>query len=482
MKNKYLKTFALLFVLQICVPTHVSAQLWEELPLDFNRRPVVMYYDSIDDVSYIAGDFDVVDGIDCNVVKWDGTDFTFLPFSPIGNILSIVRYNDNIYFGGSGIGTESGLAYWDGNDWTRLDTFSGNPNKSVVVTSFYVYDSKLYTTGNMKNIGNSNADMVAVWNDTVWTDLFSIDTMFDEPKWAKSIVNYKGNFYVVPHLGYIDMDSNYVCGVVMYDGNHWKGLTDTGTLTYCGNSWVNMLLVWNDTMYIAGLFGEKYGNPGNGIVKWDGNNYHKMSHGLYNTNHFLGSPEGDDHGGPFGLMVVNNELYAWGGFNNVDGIYQPPPNTISFAKWTGERWCTMGTFCEWGIANMGRFRDTIYAMGNFRVINDDSIKFIAKFLGGTYTDTCATPNLNINSINPIQETPQPVSIYPNPNKGSFTLSINNLKNKAELSIYDITGRVVHTVTINNPEQQIVINGISKGLYIGRIVSKENVAVFKFRVD
>ncbi len=472
----------LVFILFTPLRSNAQDTLWQHVPLEFNANPRVMYYDSIDDVSYIAGNFNTVNGNACNVVMWDGINFTMLPLSPLHTVNTILRYRGNIYFGGTSNYDSSGLAYWNGSEWTDLDTMS--PNASMSINCLYEFEDKLYVAGRFDNVNNKDF-YVGVWNDTAWNSLLSIDTVpMNMGVGAAAVVNYKGHFYVAGDYGYHDYDSTVVCRLIMHDGTRWKAVKGNDSFSgHYSNYWINKFLVWEDTLYIAGFFEEKvYHNPGNAIVKWDGVNFKRLSNGL--TTFFRGNYTAHTHA--YDIKLINNELYVCGQFNNVDGILNDDPilDGTGIAKWNGEQWCTMGTKLNYTPIGIGAFRDSLYLLlGLFNVnINDhpQPFDYIAKWVGGSYTDTCATPNLN--SINPLQEPPNLVSIYPNPNNGSFTLNINNLKTKGELNIYDITGRVVHTVAINNQEQQIVINGISKGLYIGRIVSKENVAVFKFRVE
>jgi subtilisin-like proprotein convertase family protein len=65
-------------------------------------------------------------------------------------------------------------------------------------------------------------------------------------------------------------------------------------------------------------------------------------------------------------------------------------------------------------------------------------------------------------------------IYPNPNNGSFTLSLNNgLSNEAKLHIYDIQGKLVESVNLSNAgsTQQVQLkNAYEAGVYLAELVS------------
>src|SRR5690554_3992455 len=102
-----------------------TPKLWEPLPLEFNNLPSNyspgnMYYDSVDDVSYIGGGFFMVNDTMCNFIKYDGQSFTLLPPAPLSGTGPIIRYKDKIY-----VGYSDGLATWDGLQWAVIDSTAG---------------------------------------------------------------------------------------------------------------------------------------------------------------------------------------------------------------------------------------------------------------------------------------------------------------------------------------------------------------------
>jgi len=55
-----------------------------------------------------------------------------------------------------------------------------------------------------------------------------------------------------------------------------------------------------------------------------------------------------------------------------------------------------------------------------------------------------------------------ISLHPNPSNGTF--QIKNLKNKAEVKVYNLNGKVKKTLQVN-PNELININDLNKGTYI-----------------
>jgi len=461
MSTKFFIVSLAIFLCIINTPT--KAQLWEALPLEFDRSPRVMYYDSIDEVSYIAGQFETVNGSPCNMVKWDGLNYTLMPNSPLYDTYTLIRYNNRIFAGGS-----NGLAIWDGVGWRSLDTGSVD----IIAANLYVYDNKLYVSGLLENIGTPNISYLGIWNDTSWsTEFYSIDTVpsFSPPAGAFNLINFKEKFYAAGNFGFYE-DSLVTCEFIMLDSNRWRGVRGNGALTFCGNTSVNKMLVWKDTLFVCGAMSQIQGNPGNGVVKWDGQQWHKMSNGLLNVNDISAEV---DYATVQDMLVVNNELYASGHFNNIDGIYDQRdpmgPHFRGLAKWTGERWCTMGTMTDNLIVGLGNFKDTLYAFGNIRTFNGDTIRNIARWIGGNYTDSCSVPGTT--SIGSIANKVDGFTIFPNPAKGSFTISFvkEKIPNNAQVYVYDVTGRQLLTESLKSNNQQINTAHLKDGVYIAKIV-------------
>jgi hypothetical protein len=62
-------------------------------------------------------------------------------------------------------------------------------------------------------------------------------------------------------------------------------------------------------------------------------------------------------------------------------------------------------------------------------------------------------------------------MYPNPNKGEFTIALQDAKTKCSVSIYNSLGQEVYNSVLNVDNTEININDKAKGLYLYRIVSE-----------
>ncbi len=103
-------------------------------------------------------------------------------------------------------------------------------------------------------------------------------------------------------------------------------------------------------------------------------------------------------------------------------------------------------------------------------------------LGQNFVENVETLDNNLRASNPIYEINSSLednissSIYPNPNNGSFTLSYNlNSADNAIFNLYDATGKLISTYTINQEKGELAIseNGLSNGVYFYTIIANNN---------
>lgn len=425
-------------LLALLLHFNAQAQLWESLPLRFDYPPDVMYYDSVEQVSYIGGRFTKVNDTVCNLVKWDGTAYTLMPPSPLYRTYCAARYHGKIYFGGIG------LATWDGNTWVNIDN-----NQNTGISDLYVHNDKLYAVGSFTTIAQQPIGKVAVWNDTIWTDLYRLDTLLGNSWIISSMAFYKGRYYVAGNFNLLSDSS--INEITMFDGQRW---VNVGGFRGDGLADIHRLLVWKDTLFVSGNFLASSGAPGNGIAKWDGENWHPLNKGL-----LQGHPSITD------LMVYEDELYTTGRFNIMDGILLGD-HFRGLAKWDGGKWCYMGAHANNAMLSFGRWKEDIFILGGFTVINGDSAQYIAKWVGGDYVDTCSEPPV-LGIDNP-SGTATAFNIFPNPTAvGRFTLSFARpLKEPVVVHIHDLTGRLLSKKTVRLREQEIRLPGhTAPGIYL-----------------
>jgi hypothetical protein len=77
----------------------------------------------------------------------------------------------------------------------------------------------------------------------------------------------------------------------------------------------------------------------------------------------------------------------------------------------------------------------------------------------------AVPKINAPSLN--------INVFPNPNRGVFSIDFSAELSKAEIIIYDIFGREIYSETLNQVEgnDRIDISSQSSGVYLYRVISE-----------
>lgn len=352
----------------------------------------------------------------------------------------MIRYKDKLYVASYG----NGLACWDGASWTVIEPVGSYLNLKV-------YDNKLYAMGwHNANAVNLPHSAVVVWNDTVWTGLPGIDSILEE--WGGLVTDiafYKGKVYVGGNWynpAYPDKHD-----LMMHDGNSWQ---QVGFFGGDGMGDVRKLLVWRDTLYVAGMFLESPIIPGNSIAAWDGAQWHRLQQGVRSNS---------TGGGAIDAMTIyNDELWVGGMFYIINGRFVAT-NYGNVAKWDGSRWCTMGSRSTGVISNFGRWKDELFAVGNIFVDNDMSKYRFIKWTGGNYTDTCIQ-NFS-TGIGSTDQEHNSLQVFPNPASTIISIKYSKAFRIGNCTIMDLSGRVMQTAVITPRLADIDIKALAAGSYI-----------------
>ncbi len=78
------------------------------------------------------------------------------------------------------------------------------------------------------------------------------------------------------------------------------------------------------------------------------------------------------------------------------------------------------------------------------------------------------------------------SLYPNPNKGEFSLSFNSQSGEnIDVAVHDISGRLVHSKKYNATstfKENISLNNVSTGMYLITVTDQEKTVTKKLIVE
>lgn len=430
----------IIFMMIVCC---VKAQHWQGLSSTLDATVQALLTDSGNNLLYVGGNFQNAGGISAKgIAKWNGSTWDSLGCNNFG-ITSILEFNNKIYSNGI---CSLGLAQWTGSTWQSLSgTFL--PASGLFATTSY-----LYIGGNFDSIDGIPASKIAKWDGINWS---AIDTTTWNGLYSKCAINYQGDLYVAGDI------SNTIADVVArWNGTQWFPLGNNSMGSHSGR--VNCFAEYKNELYIGGMFTTSNGNPGNGIVKWDGAQYLDVGGGV-----------GPFPGQVWAMKVFNGDLYVAGSFIFVgNGM----TTFCRIAKWDGTNWCTVSDTINAPITSLEVYNNELYIGGGFTQINNDTIRFIAKWVGGNFGDSCSSV-----SINELTATANSISLYPNPVKDNIIINYSLRNKNASLQLFNMLGKLVATYQIEkgSTEKTIALSNLASGVYAVRMVSDEGSVSRKF---
>jgi hypothetical protein len=433
-KNEAMKKY--LSILFLCYTYFLPAQTWSPCGTVIGgpNNGIVMSLKSYNGYLYVGGDLDSVGGYQMigGISRWTGTAWdNWFPTSD-GIVYAMDTLNGKLYAGGDlqqiGSSWSRGISEWNDSTWSDmangLDDYA-DPTSSYV-RAIASYNGNIFAGGRFNEAAGDNTTLnhnnnIAEWSGSAWV---GCDSGLISP--VNSMVEYNGELYAGG--AFTSAGSLYVNYIAKWNGTNWSA---------CGSGMdngVNVLCIYNGELYAGGYFTNAGGTPANHIAKWDGTNWAACGNG---TDGIISS-----------LKVFDGKLYVGGDFA-IAGT--TPANNI--AAWDGSSWSSCGSGVNNVVLALEEFNGKLYAGGQFTIAGNNPANNIAMF------DTTVLGIQNPPALN------SGVNFFPNPFSISSTLKIESQKiHNATLSIYDISGKSVRTITsvISNTieiEKGDLLNGI-----------------------
>jgi len=288
----------------------------------------------------------------------------------------------------------------------------------------------LYATGAFSTAGGTNVNRIAKWNDTAWSALATGISSN-----AKDFCWYNSEFYVGGGFLYVQGGTVWSPGLAKWDGVKWDSLPIQPFPT--GNGAILDLMVYNNELYVSGIFDTIAGIPANSIAKWNGSAWSTInfpygqqnpaiitSMAMYNGDLYIGGNIDDTlygemyrydganwyavGNGIFGamaqvnkLIVYKNELYVAGSFSQYE-YSGNPGNTI--AKWNGSTWSDVAGGTSYiclgcaQIFDMTIFNNNLYVVGTFDSIGGIYASRIAYWDSTKWCSLGTTFNYGLSSV------------------------------------------------------------------------------------
>ena len=379
--------------------------------------------------------------------------------------------------GGSYFYTDSLHAYrplyrYNGFQWDTLGLF-GN-----VIFTAVVWHDTLIVGGAFKTIHDEPMVRIACYVNGTWQPYGAIDTA----AYAGHVSNLRIIDGVLYALGVFEYADGQLCkGVAKRVGGHWEALgpmpefegdpymfdiakfqgqlvvsgnfnTIDGVLVdlmqFNGSTWepvcncmhggfdsAGNLVVYNGDLYMGGACHYSSGNPGQGILRWDGGQWY----GLRPPGDGIQTINNSDQYTPVIDMVKAHDgrLFFSGGFTYVDHMATP-----GIASWDGANFCTLGdSDLTYGVFSFAFYHDTLYASTGPDVTTG---RGLVRYLSTDFTYECGSVGIDDG---PTVDQPLRAEWAPN-----GVLTLWGLKDGVhDLRVFDAQGRIVLDESIQSRE-------------------------------
>jgi hypothetical protein len=160
---------------------------------------------------------------------------------------------------------------------------------------------------------------------------------------------------------------------------------------------------------------------------------------------------------PFGaiddLFVYRDKLYVAGAFSCIGGI-----EAHNIASWDGEKWCSIGnSIFNRAIHGVAVWHDTVYVAGSFFEVDEEPLRFLARYVGDHSNDICSEP------ISAVPEPmPEGFSLWPNP--ANELLQIQAPAPIESIWVFDAQGNEVLRPNGSGERMSISVGHLPAGLY------------------
>jgi len=372
----------------------------------------------------------------CTAVQLNAQQWTIYDSSNsnLGNnfVNCLLFHNDTLW-----AGTENGLYSFQNNLWTDypnqpfydVRSLTIEPNGKVWVGSFLNglanFDGTTWSYFTTANSGLQDNFIRALAFDTVSTSLW-VGT-------SGGLHSYQNTNWTYYNTNNSMLPGNNIPCLAIEQGTLWGGTVNNGLFELTNNVFTQYSLA-NSGIGDNTILDIAIDNTGN---KW------------------LATPAN-------GLSVLSN-VATWSIFHIFNsGLSSNSLSSVGFAcnnSYLGTSTIGLSTFGSWvdfTTSNSGLPDNDIKAMS----YDMDSLLFIGTLGGGVAVfNPCFTTNLE----DPIETIT--FSLYPNPTTRYLNLYFNKSPNNdCLLSIYDVSGRLVHKTKIQKREQSIDLNQLTAGQY------------------
>ena len=469
MKNLTVRLSSVFLGVMICVTQYAVGQTcWSALGTGVGSTPYALTeYNG----NLIAGGFFSTAGGAAakNIAQWNGSSWSTLGSGLNTNpgffgtsVTSFATYNGNLYVGGSfdtagGVAAGS-IALWNGSAWSSpgtglagrtLNYSDGGSSGPPVVYAMATYNNNLYAAGTFTSAGGVRAADIASWNGTSWA---ALGTGIDTDGIVQCLTVYNGKLIAAGDFN--TAGGLQVANIAAWDGTSWSALGNgLGSLTV-GYQYemVQALAVYQGDLYASLSGTDNSGSPYFFVAKWDGTAWSGIAGGPgIGTNCY---------GEVLSMLAYGGKLIVGGRYNIIGN----DTTNTGLAQWNGSSWSALANSdSSQDYIALTTYNGNLVAGGFLDRIDGVNVQNVAEY-------TCGA-----NGINELHQSIA-VHLYPNPTNGIFNISVDNLRDKATVSIYNLLGQRVLTSSLSADKTEINLAGEALGTYLYRVTGANGVQI------
>ena len=429
---------------------------WVAMDSGLNGHVRVLIYDSLTARLYVFGHFTEADGAIVNGTTYFQNDEWHALGEGIesvaGNpVIGAAVQNDSVMVLGSfpsavGVPNTHRVALWNGEEWQSI----GGTGAIGGVWGIMADEDGWVVGGNYSEIGGISSRRLARYHNGTWENLCMYPDMSESAAYA-SIIKYQGNYVVGGNIH--NFPGINEIGVLIDDTLRAMG---PGIL---GDAWVNDMKAYHDELYVAGEFYAGAGNPGSGIMKWNGSEWSDPVPGVQYITQV------------HDLDVYDDKLFI-GGRCMLPGS----SDYYTLAMYTPGQLCLFGKNINAVMNAIAGAPGGLYVVPNVPSLVVDGVPLdrLAFYDATQGFDTCIALPTSVDELLHMGPTLQ---VYPNPTIGYVTVVCSNLDGPVTLTVFDTQGKVVHRILVTGTGRtsnvELDVEHLVPGLYFIRAEGWEN---------
>jgi len=203
------------------------------------------------------------------IARWDGSTWWDLGGGVSGGVGAIAAANGILYVGGSftnaGGNTANRIARWDGANWSSLGNGAAN-GVSSTVSAILVDGADVYVGGSFTTAGGVTAPGIAKWDGSNWSSLGQ-GMFYTSTASVRSLAKIGSYLYATGNFTNAG-GAMLAHSISRWDGAQWEALgSGIGNMT--GATRGNVLLAWDNDLFVGGIFEDAGGGDSGYIARWN---------------------------------------------------------------------------------------------------------------------------------------------------------------------------------------------------------------------